>query len=65
MNHDIPNIPEAEEISDPIAKCIDTLRNEVIVLKEHIQYLERQLSKTRIERDLLLSIVKEPRRSDL
>jgi cell division septum initiation protein DivIVA len=61
MNHDIPNIPEAEEFSDPIGKCIDTLRNENSDLKEKIQYLERQLSKTRIERDLLLSIVKETR----
>lgn len=60
MNHDIPNIPDVDEFVEQA----DMYRENAIALQRvnselhtKINYLEDQLQKTRIERDLLLRIV--------
>jgi len=60
MNHDIPNIPDVDEFVEQA----DMYRENAIALQRvnselhtKINYLEDQLQKVRIERDLLLRIV--------
>jgi endonuclease III-like uncharacterized protein len=62
MNHDIPNIPDVDV--DQFVQDAEMYRQNAITLQRvnrelhtKINYLEDQLQKVRIERDLLLRIV--------
>jgi hypothetical protein len=64
MNHDIPNIPDVDDFAEDFVKEAEMYRNNAIALQRvnselhtKINYLEDQLQKVRIERDLLLRIV--------
>jgi hypothetical protein len=60
MNHDIPNIPDVDEFveqADMYRENAITLQRVNSELHTKINYLEDQLQKVRIERDLLLRIV--------
>jgi hypothetical protein len=66
MNHDIPNIPDVDV--DQFVQDAEMYRENAIMLQRvnselhtKINYLEDQLQKTRIERDLLLRIVEGKR----
>lgn len=66
MNHDIPNIPDVDV--DQFVEDAEMHRQNALMfqrtiseLHTKINYLEDQLQKTRIERDLLLRIVKGER----
>ena len=66
MNHDIPNIPDVDV--DQFVEDAEMYRENAIMLQRvnselhtKINYLEDQLQKTRIERDLLLRIVEGKR----
>jgi len=66
MNHDIPNIPDVDV--DQFVEDAEMYRENAIMLQRvnselhtKINYLEEQLQKTRIERDLLLRIVEGKR----
>lgn len=66
QNHDIPNIPDLDvdqfvEDAEMHRQNALMLQRTVSELHTKINYLEDQLEKTRIERDLLLRIVKGER----